>query len=162
MTTTELIPTANVADLERIKQAQRFLQEQASRMHGAALDHSKASSIAVRGDVERSDDDPVLRLPPAVLRFLAEILGTLAKGQPVSVVPREMEMTTQEAANMLNVSRPFLVKLLESKAIPFHKVGVHRRVRFQDLMTYKDKNTAAAETALDDMIAQAQKLDLGY
>ncbi|GKX60149.1 helix-turn-helix domain-containing protein [Leminorella grimontii] len=78
-----------------------------------------------------------IELPTSALTMLIDILGELAAGNAVQIVPVHAELTTQEAANMLNVSRPHMVKLLEEGKLPFHKTGRHRRVLFADLMAYK-------------------------
>lgn len=72
------------------------------------------------------------------------------------------ELTTQEAADMLNVSRPHLVKLLEEGVLPFHKTGRHRRVRFADLMVYRDARQKESESAMAELAEQAQQLRMGY
>jgi excisionase family DNA binding protein len=78
-----------------------------------------------------------LVLPRATVVLFASVLGHLAEGHGVSVIPSAAELTTQQAADLLNVSRPFLIGLLESGRIPFRTVGRHRRVRFEDLLDYK-------------------------
>lgn len=96
-------------------------------------------------------------LPTSALRLLVDILAELAEGNAVKVMPIHAELTTHEAADMLNVSRPHLVKRLESGALPFHKAGKHRRVCFADLMAYKktaQERTSAA--AIEELAAQAQ------
>lgn len=103
-----------------------------------------------------------VELPTSALRLLIDILSELADGNAVKVVPIHAELTTQEAADMLNVSRPHLVKLLESGALPFHKAGKHRRIRFADLMTFKAERDDASTQALEELARQAQELRLGY
>ena len=101
-------------------------------------------------------------LPASAVSVLVETLGHLAKGQEVKVFPVSPEITTQEAAEMLYVSRPFLVQLLESGKIPFRKVGKHRRIRREDVKRYKQQIDEARLKALDELTAQAQELGMGY
>lgn len=101
-------------------------------------------------------------LPPSVARALIDVLTDMAEGRPVSVASSNEELTTQEAAELLNVSRPHLVKLLEEDEIPFHKVGTHRRVYREDVLDYKARQREEAEEAMQNLTDQAQELGLGY
>jgi excisionase family DNA binding protein len=85
-----------------------------------------------------------------------------AKNQAHQAVPIHAELTTQEAADLLNVSRPHLVKLLESGALAFHKTGKHRRIRFADLMVFKTEQDRASAQAMEALAKHAQELQLGY
>jgi excisionase family DNA binding protein len=99
-------------------------------------------------------------LPAAAVRLLGALLTELAKGNAVTLMPHHAELTTQEAADLLNVSRPFLVSLLENGQLPHHKVGRHRRVRFADLMTYKQRRDAESEAGLRELAALSQDMKL--
>jgi excisionase family DNA binding protein len=103
-----------------------------------------------------------VELPTSALRLLVDILEALAAGNAVKVVPVHAELTTQEAADLLNVSRPHLIKLLESGDLSYHKTGKHRRVRFADLMDYKNRRDTASEQAMMLLAEQAQALRTGY
>jgi excisionase family DNA binding protein len=93
---------------------------------------------------------------------MLEILGEMADGNDVAIVPTDANLTTQQAADMLNVSRPHLVKLLESGKLPFHKAGRHRRVRCADLLAYKAQRDRASAGAMEALARQAQALRIGY
>ncbi|PAU59028.1 DNA-binding protein [Pseudomonas sp. PIC25] len=115
--------------------------------------------------IEILDDEQrphTVQLPAFALRLLDEILSELAMGNAVKVVPIHAELTTQEGADLLNVSRPHLVKLLDENVIPHTKVGRHRRVKFADLMDFKQRRTAESRQAMDELAAQAQELGMGY
>jgi excisionase family DNA binding protein len=103
-----------------------------------------------------------ITLPQEALRGFLEILAQLANGNAVTVVPVHAEFTTQQAAEFLNVSRPFLIALLEEKKIPFRNVGTHRRIRFTDLQAYKAADDRERERVLAELAADAQKHDHGY
>jgi len=87
--------------------------------------------------IEIEETQEKIRIPLKALKLLAEILKVTGQGKPISIVPIAVEMTTQAAADLLGCSRPHLVKLLEAGKIEFTKIGKHRRVKFEDVMTYK-------------------------
>ncbi|AFZ06278.1 DNA binding domain protein, excisionase family [Oscillatoria nigro-viridis PCC 7112] len=90
-------------------------------------------------------------IPRSVYNLLGQVVRAMASGQAISLVPHNREITTQEAADILNVSRPFLVKLLEKGEIPYIKVGSHRRILFQDLMTYKEQRKIQRRQGLKEL-----------
>jgi excisionase family DNA binding protein len=152
----DVIDTAlNDHDAELVKAAQRCIV--------AALDHSRAVNITIASEDEQGlQEMPELHLPPKVLRLFAEMLGHLAQGRLVSIVPEGMDVTTQQAANYLNVSRPHIIKLLEERVIPYHKVGTPRKIAFEDLRKYKADRRKEAKTKLRALQEQAQDLSMGY
>lgn len=120
------------------------------------------SSVKQRGPrslqvVKSKDENVAVTVPKAAFDLFLEILGHLANGTAVSIVPVHAEVTTQQAADMLNVSRPFLVKLLEAGAIPHRKVGAHRRILMADIMAYKQADDEKRNAVLDELAAEAQK-----
>jgi len=103
-----------------------------------------------------------IELPTTALRLLANVLSEMADGNAVQIVPVHTELTTQEAASLLNVSRPHLVKLLEAGDIAFHRTGKHRRVRLADLMQYKQARMRVSEAAMAELARLSQELSMGY
>lgn len=110
----------------------------------------------------RLSDKKNVTIPTKVLPLLAQILYHWAKDKQVKITPIKLELTTSEAADILNVSRPYLVQLLESGEIPFRKVGVRRRILSQDLMAYKEKIDSQRKQTLKELTVEAQHFNMGY
>ena len=99
--------------------------------------------------------EPAIELPEAVYSLLLGILDAMRQGAAISLVPVTQDLTTQEAAELLGVSRPYFVKLLEANVMPFHSTGTHRRVYLRDLMSYKTQRDGGRREALNQMAADA-------
>lgn len=115
--------------------------------------------LSIKGSNNECDD---LVLPGHALQLLLDVLSEMSRGNAISIMPIHAELSTQEAANILNVSRPFLVGLLESEQIPFHKVGTHRRVFAKDVIEYKQRIDTDRNMTLDKLAEESQKLGMGY
>lgn len=120
--------------------------------HILSLQGSSAKLVGVNGEA--------ITIPESVYQVLRQVVHAMALGQAISIAPQEHEMTTQQAADILNVSRPYLIKLLEQEAIPYIKVGSHRRIRYQDLITYKQQRDTKHSNCLDELIQESQ--DMGF
>lgn len=149
---TLLEPVENPHDAEMAKVAQRCIM--------AALDHSRAPRIALVEEGEDVRSVPTLELSPQALRAVANLLGLMAQQQPIVLIPQKHELTTQEAANLLNVSRPFVVKQMELGHLDFRKVGRHRRVEFSELMRFQKVLRSQSRSALDELSDLGQELGL--
>jgi excisionase family DNA binding protein len=99
-------------------------------------------------------------IPAAAFAVFAAMLGELARGQTITVAPAHAELTTQQAADLLNVSRPYLIKLLDKQEIPHRRVGNRRKVSFEDLLDYKRRDDERRQAILDELTAEAQDLGL--
>jgi excisionase family DNA binding protein len=119
--------------------------------------HPEQSTIQVRG--EHGAEDPLI-LPREAVSLLAFILAQAAEGRGITIIPSNAELTTQQAADMLNVSRPYLIKLLETGEIPYRLVGKHRRITYEDLQEYKRRDDARRRAAADELAELGQDLGI--
>lgn len=110
----------------------------------------------------RDEKGPDIELPAAAVQLLVHLLTQMAEGNAITLMPIHAELTTQQAADLIGVSRPFLVKELDEDKIPYRKVGTHRRVLFVDLMRYKESMDSKRHEALDELSKLSQELNMGY
>jgi excisionase family DNA binding protein len=132
------------------------LARESSRLLAACIGQGDAARLVVMDGAQR------IEVPVSALRMLVEILAQMAQGNAISFMPIHAELTTQQVADFLNVSRPHVVAMLEEGAIPYRKVGTHRRVLFKDLIEYRRRSSEAGQQAADELTRQAQELGLGY
>ncbi|QIM48113.1 helix-turn-helix domain-containing protein [Pusillimonas sp. DMV24BSW_D] len=147
----EVSPPLSPKDKEMVRVAQRCIM--------AALDHSRAASITLTTD---KGEHPTVEVPPAALKLIGQLLGVMSEGRPVVLMPTDQEFTTVEAANFLNVSRPFVIKEIEAGRLPYRKVGSHRRIALDDLVEYGRNMRARQANALKKMAENARELGLDY
>lgn len=138
---------------------QRIAEENREIINRVFGKHEKSNrpiEIEITGEKEH------VKIPLSAFKFLNNILELMAQGKSISLIPLESELTTKQAAEILNVSRPHIVKLLEQGKIKYHMVGTHRRIKAKDLKKYKAKMEKERSGALDRLAKQAQELDMGY
>lgn len=134
-----------------------LMAQETSRRLAALLDEEPAYQVQLLHEGKPSE---VLTVPAPAMQLLANILAEMAQGNAVSLTPLHEEITTQEAADLLNVSRPFFVQMLDEGQIPFRKVGTRRRVRLQDVMAYKRTLYEKRLQTLNELTAYDQELGL--
>lgn len=150
MTATCEIPSAETAH-----DAETALRELAP-VAGTQL--MRGMSVRVQGPAR----EHAVVVPRQAFELFLEILGQMANGNAVTIIPVHAELTTQQAADLLNVSRPYLVQLLEDGAVPHRRVGTHRRVLAADILAFKRREDTRRREVLDELAAEAQKHQLGY
>jgi len=152
---------ANPKSIETVMPTKKeaILAEQSSRVLTSYIQSTPAPTIQL---VKKSGTKEQVAIPESAIRLLNDILVQMAKGNAVTLIPVQAELTTQEAADLLNVSRPYLVSLLDEGKIPHRKVGTKRRIMAKDVLKYKADIEKKRLTALEKLSEQAQKLDMGY
>lgn len=144
------IPIPTEADIKLSTESSRVLAS-------ITNSHSHTQKITVESESGKPES---LLIPSVAYELLIDILSQISQGNAVTIVPVQAELSTQQAANLLNVSRPYLIKLLESKEIPYRKIGKHRRILAQDLYQYKADIDAKRSQSLDELTALSEELDL--
>lgn len=129
--------------------------EALQQLKGFLATHSDASVVTLR-----VDDDDALVVPREAAELFARVLAHMAAGEGVTVLPAHAELTTQQAADILNVSRPYLIKLLECGAVDFRLVGRHRRIRLDSLMDYMREDDRKRRQAADELSSLTQEMGL--
>lgn len=137
-------------------EADATLARETSRMLAPRM----RSKTPLRLRIGDSSKEETMQLPASAVKMLVRILDEMARGNAVTLIPVHAELTTQEAADMLNISRPSLIQLLDEGKIDYRKVGTHRRVRFEALMQYKRHADAERRAALDELAAYDQELGI--
>jgi excisionase family DNA binding protein len=143
-------PIPTEADIKISTQSSRVL---------ASLTNSHSQTQKITVESENGKEESLL-IPSVAYELLIDILSQISQGNAVTLVPVQAELSTQQAANLLNVSRPYLIKLLESKKIPYRKIGKHRRILAKDLYQYKADIDAKRSQSLDQLTALTEELDL--
>jgi excisionase family DNA binding protein len=136
--------------------ADAVLAKETSRVLASHLRNGDPVKVRIVGDPSRE----TVALPASAVRLLVRVLDEMARGNAVTLIPVHAELTTQEAAEMLNISRPSLIQLLDEGKIEYRRVGTHRRVRFESLMKYKRQADAARRAALAELAAYDQELGI--
>lgn len=155
MTALRKRPTVDTASIPSVREVE--LARTSSRLLAACLGDGETARLRFHN----GDEEPI-EVPISALRMLVDILANMAEGRGVTIMPKDAELTTQMAADVLNVSRPYLVSLIEQGQIAFHKTGTHRRLKVSDVLKYKQQRDAKSRAALEELAAQAQELDMGY
>jgi excisionase family DNA binding protein len=147
------------AVLERTTRKEQKLAQSSIEKVGA-LKAASGDREAVK--IKLQEKGEVLEIPKKAFSLLITILKNMAEGKSITLLPSDSQVSTQQAADLLKVSRPHLVKLLEQGEIPFRKAGTHRRIELKDLLTYEEKLKKARREKLNFLAKQAQELNLGY
>lgn len=137
----------------------RLARESSRHLIRLLAEHHRTLRLTVQAD---NGAEETVAIPVPAFRLLMDILTQMAQGNAVTLMPVHAELTSQQAADLLSVSRPFLIRLIEEGQIPFRKVGTHRRIRFNDLMDYKQKVDQDRLKVLEELAAEAQKHGMGY
>lgn len=142
------------------KEEQKIAQSSITEFRKTSAKAIKGNSKSVQ--IKFRENDDFIKIPKEAVNLLLIIVSNMAEGRSFTLVPTNTVLGTQEAADMLNISRPHLVKLLEEGKIPFTKVGSHRRIALKHVIAFDMKTKAKRNEELDFLAKQAQDLNMGY
>jgi excisionase family DNA binding protein len=140
-------------------QEEVILARETSRKLAAYMEPEQVMNLKIQ---DKKGNQADIELPASVVRLLLDMLEQMANGNAITLMPLHAELTTKQAADLLNISRPHLIKLLDKGNMPFRKVGSHRRVKVEDVLAYKRESFSRRTEALNELTAQAQELNWGY
>lgn len=150
----------NTTPKQTSKQDQKMASLSLANIRGAGSRFRKDRTKGVKIKLEETGEQ--ITIPETAFSILVEVLSNMSEGKSLTILTAETELSTQKAAEILKVSRPHLVKLLETGILPFRKVGSHRRILLYDLIKYDEKLKNNREKQLTFLAKQAQELNLGY
>lgn len=156
-----MLPLKKQSDFILPTNKETHLAEESSRALSVLMKSVKKTSI-VKMTVIINNKEKTINVPLSAVRLLADILTQMSEGNAVTLTSVHFELTTQEAADLLNVSRPYLVGLLDDNKIPHRKVGNRRKVLSKDILAYKKHIDQQRMKTLDELAKKSQELDLGY
>lgn len=151
-----------MAVLARSHRAPTAQEASLARVSGQRLSSYARRQKPLSLRVTESAQEQLIELPAGAVTLLMDVLEAMAAGRGVTIIPENAELTTVEAARILNVSRPYLIKLLDEKVIPHRLVGKHRRILIDDVVAYKQRIDAERENVLAQLTAEAQENEMGY
>lgn len=134
-------------------------EAQQAKSAARILGRLRRKRVHIQPEGERGEG---VLVPEPAFRLLMEILDEMAKGNAVTIIPHHAELTTQQAADLLNVSRPFLIKLLDERKLAYRRVGNRRKVRVVDVLAFKKRDDEERQAAADALTEEAERLGLGY
>jgi excisionase family DNA binding protein len=151
------VPAKTIGSIDPGQVDAAAVERAARRISDYLESHPDEDLLEALGEVGAAD---ALVIPRPIAILFVQILGALAQGKGVQILPKDMELTTQQAADLLNVSRPYLIGLLESGKIGFRKVGKHRRITFEAVMEYRRRDDAERRAAADELAGLTEELGL--
>ena len=139
-------------------ETEAILARETSRVLAARMQDAAPMELRIL-DHDAAEEE-TLKLPAPAVKLLLRILEEMARGNAVTLIPLHAELTTQEAADMLNISRPTLIQLLNEEKIKFRRIGTHRRIPFESLMDYKRTTRAERQAVIDEFVSHNEELGI--